>query len=277
MNKFGEFLYELRKEKGLTQQELADKLNITNKAVSKWETGDAFPETAQLKPLARILGVSVDELLEGKRNGNAVSAGAEETRPEMKPMTTGEAIITALSVAIMIVGVLLVIIWKAKGLPFMFIAVATGVFMLCMMGMRHKLKSAELTEDVYKKGIIIAALISIGVAIAILSVISIITFDNIVIFFVIIIVAVFFLITGGIMWSNFDKTYKLPYESDAPKSKRINIINETLCGVIMLLATITFLIMGLGFGKWHPGWIAFPVGGVMCGIVSTILKGFFDK
>ena len=98
MNKFGEFLYELRKEKGLTQQELADKLNITNKAVSKWETGDAFPETAQLKPLARILGVSVDELLEGKRNGNAVSAGAEETRPEMKPMTTGEAIMTALSV-----------------------------------------------------------------------------------------------------------------------------------------------------------------------------------
>ena len=43
MTAFGNFLYEPRKEKGLTQQELAEKLNITNKAVSKWETGEAFP------------------------------------------------------------------------------------------------------------------------------------------------------------------------------------------------------------------------------------------
>lgn len=68
MTAFGNFLYELRKEKGLTQQELAEKLNITNKAVSKWETGEAFPETAQLVPLADIFGVTVDELLRGKRS-----------------------------------------------------------------------------------------------------------------------------------------------------------------------------------------------------------------
>ena len=68
MTAFGNFLYELRKEKGMTQQELAEKLNITNKAVSKWETGEAFPETAQLVPLADIFGVTVDELLRGKRS-----------------------------------------------------------------------------------------------------------------------------------------------------------------------------------------------------------------
>ena len=67
MTAFGNFLYALRKEKGMTQQELAEKLNITNKAVSKWETGEAFPETSQLVPLANIFGVSVDELLRGER------------------------------------------------------------------------------------------------------------------------------------------------------------------------------------------------------------------
>ena len=63
MNNFGEFLYTLRKEKGMTQAELASALNVTNKAVSKWETGEAMPETALLLPIAQIFGVTVDELL----------------------------------------------------------------------------------------------------------------------------------------------------------------------------------------------------------------------
>lgn len=67
MNTFGEFLYLLRKEKGMTQAELAERLGVTNKAVSKWETGEAMPETSLLLPLSRIFGVSVDELLDGKR------------------------------------------------------------------------------------------------------------------------------------------------------------------------------------------------------------------
>ena len=68
MNCFGEFLYALRKEKGMTQAQLAQELGVTNKAVSKWETGEAMPETALLLPISRIFGVSVDELLDGKRS-----------------------------------------------------------------------------------------------------------------------------------------------------------------------------------------------------------------
>lgn len=74
MNSFGQFLYELRKEKGLTQSQLADMLNVTNKAVSKWETGEAYPETAQLVPLSMIFNVSVDELLKGARNSSNVGS-----------------------------------------------------------------------------------------------------------------------------------------------------------------------------------------------------------
>ncbi len=67
MSNFGDFLYGLRKEKGITQAELAELLGVTNKAVSKWETGEAMPETGLLLPLSRIFGVTVDELLDGKR------------------------------------------------------------------------------------------------------------------------------------------------------------------------------------------------------------------
>ena len=54
----GRFLAELRKEKGYTQKELGDKLMVTDKAISRWETGKGLPDTALLKPLSEILGVS---------------------------------------------------------------------------------------------------------------------------------------------------------------------------------------------------------------------------
>lgn len=63
----GQFIAGLRKEKQLTQKDLADKLHITDKAVSKWERGLSCPDIALLSELAAILDVTVDELLRGER------------------------------------------------------------------------------------------------------------------------------------------------------------------------------------------------------------------
>ena len=64
--KIGEFIANKRKEKGLTQQELGDKLFVTDKAVSKWERGISFPDITILKKLASILEVDVEDILEGE-------------------------------------------------------------------------------------------------------------------------------------------------------------------------------------------------------------------
>lgn len=61
--KFGELIYTQRKKLGLTQDELGRRLKVTNKAVSKWETGETLPDVLLLKPLADELQISVDELL----------------------------------------------------------------------------------------------------------------------------------------------------------------------------------------------------------------------
>lgn len=61
--KFGEFIYQKRKLLGITQDELGRKLGVTNKAVSKWETGETLPEITMLELLARSLNISIDELL----------------------------------------------------------------------------------------------------------------------------------------------------------------------------------------------------------------------
>ena len=63
----GKFIASCRKEKGLTQAQLAEKLNITDRAVSKWETGKCMPDSSIMLELCNILDVTVNELLSGER------------------------------------------------------------------------------------------------------------------------------------------------------------------------------------------------------------------
>lgn len=63
----GNFIKEQRMALGLTQQQLAEQLHVTNKAVSRWETGNAYPDIALLDTLAAVLSVSVEELCRGEK------------------------------------------------------------------------------------------------------------------------------------------------------------------------------------------------------------------
>lgn len=65
--KIGRFIAGCRKEKELTQSQLAEKLNITDKAISKWETGKGMPDVSIMIELCNVLGISVNELLSGER------------------------------------------------------------------------------------------------------------------------------------------------------------------------------------------------------------------
>ena len=65
--RFGAFVARLRKEKGLTQRQLAELVGVSDKAVSKWERGLSLPDISLLEPLAGTLGVTVAELLHGER------------------------------------------------------------------------------------------------------------------------------------------------------------------------------------------------------------------
>lgn len=65
--KFGKFILFLRKEKGWTQAELAEKLNVTDKAISKWERGVGFPDIKMVEPLAEVFGVSILEIMSSEK------------------------------------------------------------------------------------------------------------------------------------------------------------------------------------------------------------------
>ncbi len=80
--KIGQFIASLRRENGLTQAQLAGKLNITDRAVSKWENGKCLPDSSIMLELCSILGISVNELLSGER-----------VKPEKAPQTAEENLI----------------------------------------------------------------------------------------------------------------------------------------------------------------------------------------
>ena len=65
--KLGQFIAEIRKEKNMTQVELASKLHVTDKAVSKWERGLGLPDINSIEPLADALGISVAEVMQAER------------------------------------------------------------------------------------------------------------------------------------------------------------------------------------------------------------------
>lgn len=74
---FHEKLQKLRKQKGLTQEELAGALYVSRTAISKWESGRGYPSIDSLKAIARFYGVTIDELLSGKE---ALTIAEEESR-----------------------------------------------------------------------------------------------------------------------------------------------------------------------------------------------------
>ena len=71
--KTGRFIAALRKEKKMTQEQLAEKLGVSNRSVSRWENGNTMPELSLLQALSENLGVTVLELLNGERLEKAVT------------------------------------------------------------------------------------------------------------------------------------------------------------------------------------------------------------
>lgn len=73
MKSIGETIAYLRKQKGMTQNELAEKMNVTDKAVSKWERDLSCPDVNSISKLADVLGVSIEELLKTKEKDDSNS------------------------------------------------------------------------------------------------------------------------------------------------------------------------------------------------------------
>lgn len=111
----GRLIYEKRKELGLTQQELADRLQITNKAVSKWENGDGMPDVNLLAPLAAELGLTVDELLSGEEKAPCAENNINESYESESRLNESPSDVSAKDVVIGIIACAITVGYSISG------------------------------------------------------------------------------------------------------------------------------------------------------------------
>lgn len=112
----------LRRQRGMTQAELAECLNYTDKAVSKWERGDSVPDVVTLVQLAGEFGVTLDTLVNGDKPSAPACAAAEE-----KPRANKSVILTLASLLVWIVALTVYVVLSSVGIPKSWVAFVYAV------------------------------------------------------------------------------------------------------------------------------------------------------
>ena len=129
--KIGRFIAECRKLQGYTQAQLAEKLNITDRAVSKWETGRSLPDSSIMLDLCDILGISVNELLSGEKinvennnqkNEQLLLEMAKELEKKNKTIWNAMWGIMTVSIIALIGGLAIIAFFMPEG-PWMLVAI----------------------------------------------------------------------------------------------------------------------------------------------------------
>lgn len=145
--KTGQFIAQMRKERGMTQAQLAEILYISNKTVSKWETGKGMPEVSLMLPLCEALGINVNELLTGERisEKNYIEKAEEnmmnlvhEAQESKKKiiLSVATAVLTLLSAIplVLISGMLEMAVWtRILLIAIALTVIAGGIIIACIL------------------------------------------------------------------------------------------------------------------------------------------------
>ena len=289
---FSENLQFIRAQAGVTQEQLAEQLDVTRQSVSKWEGGQSFPEMDTLLRICDLYDVNLDTLLRGSveesRVGDTAKYDAFMTRFAWRISLATAAIIAAVGVC----GLL-----EILGVPEMLAGAAfLLVVTVCVVAF---VVSGIQYEDFRKKHPVIADFyteeqreafqarfvwhIAGGVGAILFAVVLLALFffafperepyeSYAMAFFLPVVAgAVWSFIYGGIQHDKYD-VEKYNRENDpTPEMKRRKDLTGTACGIIMLLSTAVYVGLGLALDLWRTAWWVFAVGGILCAVASVAL------
>ncbi len=147
--KIGKFIQEKRKEKGITQSELAEKLYISDRAISKWENGICMPDVGNMQDLCEILGITINDLFSGEvvdmKNNEKVLEKNLLEMTEMKEerdrqLLTLEIFIGIVSTIVLLGSILLVGIFELSKIPAAIIITIASIIFATGMGLALRIE-----------------------------------------------------------------------------------------------------------------------------------------
>ena len=115
----GENLYNLRKKKNLSQEEVAEKLNVTRQTISKWETGESKPDFDKIVPICNLFEITTEELLSGKqaeKKENIKETISNINNKEKQEITRKRAILLSTGIFLYFLSVVSIIVFEEIGL-----------------------------------------------------------------------------------------------------------------------------------------------------------------
>lgn len=290
----GENLQNLRKQNGLSQEELAEQLDVSRQAVSKWESNQTYPEIEKIMLICDLFHCSMDTLVKG----TIKEESDEKQEYDTFMMKFGKGI--SFAIFLILVGVTLLLTVMAFSpnkesleeytmigviFLFVFIAMAVPIFIILGIKMEHIKQKYKNLYDIYTKeekeeynqkfSITIAfsvSMILVGVVIM-LTLYGLHIFNKnslfpIAIFMVFITGIVPVIVKAGIEKEKFEMTILNNIKEQNASEALIGKISA----VIMISATIIYFILGFVMNLWKINWILFPIGGMLCGIVSIVLN-----
>lgn len=287
-----------RKQKNMTQEDLAEFMNVSRQTVSKWESDTAFPETDKLITLSDYFGCTLDELIKG----NVEESFTEDAAGYDKEMNSFTRAI-CLGTATVLAGVTTLLLTTGLGLDetiaaaifMLFVTVGTAIFKVS--GIRHdsyvkenpNIKPFYSVEQIKAFRNKFPAVIAGGTVLVLFGVIALMVMQSFVgkivpdvmteesfdalcaaVLLLCVTVAAPLFIYGGMQYAKYDiEEYNKENNPDKPFEDRLM---SAISGGIMLAATIVLFIMGFCFNNWELCWIGYPIGGVLIGIVHCIFS-----
>jgi len=297
---FNENLQNLRKMKGMSQEQLAEQLGVSRQAISKYESGNGYPETEKLIAICEIFDCSMDVLIKGKITADSTG---EKKKYENLQNKFSKGI--ALGVGIILLGVTILLgfagvansattaaleeRYAIMGVIVLLCCILIAVPTFIILGIEEEnfdkkypqLPHFYTEEEVEKFDKKFVKAIALGVALILVGVIAMIALYGLrmvgeestmptVILMGCVTIAVPIFTYFGIQKEKYDiEKYNQMHSEEGKKREEKS---GKICGVIMLTATAIFLVSGWIFDLWKMNWVIFPIGGILCGIVSTIFE-----
>lgn len=294
---FSENLQFIRAQAGVTQEQLAEQLEVSRQSVSKWESAASFPEMDTLLRICDLYGVNLDTLL----RGSVADSRVEDTARYDAFMNRFTRQIT-FSTGGIFFGIALMMFTMALGLPetlsvALFLLILTvAVVVMVAGGIQHDnfRKKYPVIADFYTQeekdafhqkfvwyiaggvGAILFGVVAMLLAFTILPERE--SYKLLVsgAFLLIVAGAVMSFIYGGIQEDKY-KIWKYNRDNTPTSEAKAQLQKiGTACGVIMLLATAAYVGLGLALNLWRSAWWLFAVGGILCAVASTILNPYKD-